>query len=134
MLLASSLEMIDYYVDAIPEAVPDIIKSEDKPLTIIYPRAKNLPGVLLAEDGSIGIRLTRDKFCQDIITQLGKPLVSTSANFSGSPFPESFEDIDPLLVKQVDYVIPWRQQDKSLNIPSKIIKIEQSGKFTVMRE
>lgn len=134
LLLASSLEMIDFYVNTIPDVVPDIINAENRPLTIIYPGAKNLPDELIGEDGSIGIRLTRDEFCLDLITQLGKPLVSTSANFSGSPYPVSFEDIDPLLVKQVDYVIPWRQQDKSLNIPSKIIKIEPSGGLTVIRE
>jgi L-threonylcarbamoyladenylate synthase len=134
LLLASSVDMLHKYLTTIPVEASALIAVEDRPLTIIYPGAKNLPSELIAEDGSIGIRVTHDKFCNGVISKLGKPLVSTSANFSGSPYPESFTEIDPKLMKQVDYVVRWRNHDPSLNIPSKIIKIDPSGKTTIIRE
>ncbi len=134
LLLVSSVDMLREYVTAIPDTAFQLIADEHRPLTIIYPDARNLPGKLIAEDGSIGIRITRDAFCCELITQLGTPLVSTSANFSGSPFPLSFNEIDPKMIDTVDYVVRWENQDASLNIPSKIITLDPSGRITIIRE
>lgn len=134
LLLASSLDMLREYVTAMPAEASELIAVEDRPLTIIYPGARNLPSELVADDGSIGIRVTQDKFCNGVITQLGKPLVSTSANFSGSPSPGSFSEIEPQLIKLVDHIVRWGHHDASLNIPSKIIKFDPSGKKTIIRE
>ena len=134
LLLVSSIDMVRQYVDRVPNVVTNIVHLEKRPLTIVYPGAKNLPEILLAEDGSIGIRITRDELCKQVVARLGKPIVSTSANFSGDPFPKSFDDINPSLIRQVDFIVPWKQQDISPNIPSKIIKIEPSGEYTIIRE
>jgi L-threonylcarbamoyladenylate synthase len=134
LLLASSVEMLREYVTAIPGKALHLIAEEQRPLTIIYPGARNLPAELIDEDGSIGFRITLDTFCRELITQFGKPLVSTSANFSGFPYPGSFDEIDPKIIDMVDYVVRWREQDASLTVPSKIIKIDPSGKLRVIRE
>lgn len=134
LLLASSVAMLREYVVAIPDEALKLISTEHRPLTIIYPDARNLPAGLIAEDGSIGIRITRDAFCCELITQLGKPLVSTSANFSGFPFPGSFDEIDPKIINMVDFIVRWEDQDKSPNIPSKIIKFDSTGRISVIRE
>jgi L-threonylcarbamoyladenylate synthase len=134
LLLASSVEMVRGYVDTMPYEALQLIAKEPQPLTIIYPHARNLPAELIAEDGSIGFRITQHVLCHEVITQLGKPLVSTSANFSGSLFPGSFDEINPKIIEMVDYVVPWEDQDASLNAPSKIIKVDPSGRIKLIRE
>jgi len=134
LLLASSLNMVSNYVLTLPADAYKLITSSDRPLTIIYQGARNLPSELIGEDGSIGIRVTKDPFCSEVITQLGVPLVSTSANISGTSFPGSFTEIDPQLIQKIDYVVQWRQQESSLNIPSKIIKFDATGKLNIIRE
>ncbi len=134
LLLTSSVAMLHKYVETIPDKALQLIADVQKPLTIIYPDAKNLPSALIAEDGSIGVRITRDAFCKELITKLGNPLVSTSANFSGVPFPESFDEIDPQITEMVDYVVRWENPEGSLNVPSKIIKIDPSGRVNIIRE
>jgi len=134
LLLASSPAMVREYVAALPDEALQIISEEQRPLTIIYPDARNLPERLIAKDGSIGIRITREPFCRELITQLGKPLVSTSANFSGFPFPGSFDQIDLKIIQMVDFVVPRKDPGTSLNIPSKIIKIDSSGGIKIIRK
>lgn len=134
LLLASSVAMVGEYVAALPDEILQLISEESHPLTIIYPNARNLPASLIARDGTIGIRITRNAFCCELITGLGKPLVSTSANFSGVPFPGSFNQIDPKIIEMVDYAVQWVDPDESLNTPSKIIKIDPSGRIRVIRE
>ncbi|UCG28378.1 MAG: threonylcarbamoyl-AMP synthase, partial [Bacteroidales bacterium] len=102
LVLISSIRMLEEYVTIIPEKALEILRSAKTPLTIIYPQARNFAEPLIHVDGSIGIRLTQDELCTSIINRFGKPLVSTSANFSGSPYPRSFFDIDPELKKKVD--------------------------------
>ncbi|MCF0206643.1 MAG: threonylcarbamoyl-AMP synthase, partial [Bacteroidales bacterium] len=82
LILVDSIEMAEKYTANIPEIANQLIEAADRPLTIIYPKAKNLPQNLIAADGSIGIRIVNDTFCQEVIKMLGKPLVSTSANVS----------------------------------------------------
>ena len=113
LLLASSVTMLRKYVATVPGKALQLMADEQRPLTIIYPDARNLPSALIAEDGSIGIRITRNAFCKELITRLDKPLVSTSANFSGIPYPESFDEIDPKIIEIVDYVIRWENPDDS---------------------
>ena len=134
LLLVSDTLMLGQYVAEIPEEALQLISKAEKPLTIIYSKANNLPKNLLAADGSIGIRIPRDEFCLQLIRQLGKPIVSTSANFSGKPFPGNFSEIDPALLKLVDYTVRWRQEDHKPALPSSIYKIEPGGEITTIRE
>jgi len=133
LVLVSGFEMLRMFVKKVPEQAVNIIKSAHKPTTIIYPDAINLAPNLLATDGSVGIRITADHFCHQLIGHLGKPLVSTSANFSGEPPPGTFTDIDPGIRSQADHVVQWRQDDTTLAAPSAIIKLDVLGKVTVLR-
>ncbi len=125
---------IDRYVEYMPDIAWDLIDVSDKPLTIIYPQAKNLAHNLVAPDGSIGIRVVRDKFSQQLITQFKKPVVSTSANLSSQPAPENFKKIDQQIIDSVDYVVQWKQDETKKSVPSGIIKLGPAGEVEVIRE
>ena len=105
----------------------------EKPLTIIYPRAKNLAHNLLAEDGSVGIRITQELFSKALCEQLRRPIVSTSANFSGEPAAKIYAEISPELLAAVDYVCEFRRQDQTTVKPSSIIKIDERERITIIR-
>ena len=106
----------------------------EKALTIIYPKAKNLAANLLAEDGSVGIRITQELFSKALCEQLRRPIVSTSANFSGEPAAKIFSEIVPELLEAVDYVCHYRREDKTVAKPSSIIKIDERERITIIRE
>lgn len=134
IILVDDPKMIKNYVEEIPKEALDILKKEKDPVTIIYPKAKNLPSNLIAEDGSVGIRITKNEFCKELIRRFKKPLVSTSANYSGTDAPASFKDIDVNLICDVDYVVKWEQENENNTGPSKIIKISENGTKEVIRE
>ena len=134
IILVNSEQMLERYVDSIPDIAFELLSVADKPLTIIYPKGKNLAKGVCAADGSIGIRICRDEFCNQLLTQFRKPLVSTSANFSGKPPPEFFGDIEPDLINMVDYSVKYRQHDRQKNVPSSIIKLNADGTIKIIRK
>jgi len=134
LVLLDSADKLNRYVAEIPDIAWNILDVTDKPLTVIYPGARNLAKNLIADDGSIGIRIIADEFCNKLIASLGRPLVSTSANISGMPWPANFQKSDRIIVKQVDYVVKWRQNEESRGKPSGIIKIGLRGEVQVIRE
>ncbi len=97
---------IPSYVDDVPDMAWDIIELSDKPLTIVFNKGKNLAPSVYAEDGSVAIRVSQSRFCQQLLSRFGRPLVSTSANFCGMPYPTSFADINTELKAKVDFVVP----------------------------
>lgn len=103
------------------------------PTTIIYPKAKNLASKATAADGSVAIRIVQDEFCQNLIAAFGAPIVSTSANFHKSATPRIFDEISEEIKNGVDYVAKHRQYDIEIKEPSRILKLEQDGSFTVIR-
>lgn len=131
-LVASEI-MLERTVVEIPNIAWDLIDAAEKPLTIIYQEVKGIAHNAIAEDGSCAIRLPKDKFCQQLVQRLGKPLISTSANTSGSPTPQSFQDIEPSILSGVDYVVNLRQQEKSKNTPSSIILLKNNGEIKIIR-
>ena len=133
LILVDSMEMMKNFTTSIPEIAVDLIEAADRPLTIIYPEAKNLPKNLVAEDGSIGIRIVNDDFCREVIGLLGRPIVSTSANLSGCNPPLGFCDIAYEIKSEVDYVGPLRQDELSRNRNSDMIKGDASGIIEVIR-
>lgn len=133
LVLLDSENRLSSYIHEIPEIAWDLIEVSDKPLTLIYPGAKNLAPNLLPPDGSIGIRITREVFSRDMIRRFGKAVVSTSANLSGSPSPACFRDIDEGIRKQVDYVVKFRQDDIGKKTASSILKIGVSGEIEIIR-
>lgn len=118
----------------VPEMAWQIIDLSEKPVTIVYENPKNLPKEILAEDGSIGIRLVKDDFCKKLISKLNKPLVSTSANFSGDKSPLKFTDISQELVDAVDYAVEENRESVSKYSGSSVIKVWSDGRVKVLRE
>ena len=111
----------------------DLIEYAEKPLTIVYSGAKNLAANVISENGSIGIRIVKHPFCQALIRQFRKPLVSTSANISGKPSPSAFNDISEDIINGVDYVVNLEQDERSPKTPSPLMKLEPDGRFVFLR-
>ncbi len=133
IVLLDSESRLQTYVNNVPEQAWSLIEYAEKPLTIIYEGAKNLPPELIAADGSIAIRVTKDDFCKYLIGSLRKPIVSTSANISGQASPASFRDIDPEIVNAVDYTANWRRNERMNNPPSTIIRLRTNGEIEFIR-
>jgi len=127
------------YVD-VPDAAWQLIEAtspeeglEQRPLTIIYPHARNIAANLIAEDGSVGIRITTEAFSKALCEQLHRPVVSTSANISGQPTAKNFQQISDVIRNGVDYICQYRQQDTTEKKPSSIIKINSDNSFQIIR-
>jgi Sua5/YciO/YrdC/YwlC family protein len=134
LVLVDSPAKLDFYVEEIPAIAYDLIELSDKPLTLIYSGARNLAPNLIAQDGSIGIRVTNEAFSSTLCQRLRKPLVSTSANISGQPSPALFSEINEEIIRSVDYVVNYRQNEKSGAKPSGIIQLGKDGLFKIIRE
>lgn len=133
IILVESEKRLQDLVD-VPEMAWEIIDLSEKPVTIVYENPKGLPKELLAEDGSIGIRLVKNDFCKKLITKLNKPLVSTSANFSGDKSPLKFSDISPEIISLVDYAVEEDRDKVSKYSGSSVIKIWNDNRIKVLRE
>ncbi len=134
LVLVDSAVKVDFYVQDVPEVAWDLIEVADKPLTIIYSGARNLAPNLLAEDGSVGIRVTNEDFSKRLCQQFRKAIVSTSANVSGQPSPTNFSEITEELKSLVDYVVGYRQDEIGHPKPSSIIKLDKGGVIKIIRE
>lgn len=134
IILLDTDSKLQSYVNEVPEIAYDLIEFAENPLTIIYSGAKNLAPNVVADDGSIGIRVVRQDFCVQLLQRFRKPIVSTSANLSGEPSPVSFFDISPEIINGVDYVANWDQNVISNGKPSTIMKLEPGGKFSFIRK
>ena len=132
--LVDSEAKIDFYVKDVPPVAWDLIELSTKPLTVIYDGARNLAPNLLAEDGSVGIRVTNEEFSKQLCFRFRKAVVSTSANISGEPSPKSFADISDEIKDAVDYIVGVRQNEKGGVKPSSIIKLGAGGVVQVIRE
>jgi L-threonylcarbamoyladenylate synthase len=133
IILLADMQDLLHYVAAPDPAVFDYIEQAQRPTTIIFENAINLPEKLVATDGSIAIRIVQDPFCRHLIKRLRKPIVSTSANRSGGPSPQHFGAIPEVIKSSVDYIVQWRQEDTTPAQPSQIIKWNRDGTTTVLR-
>ena len=134
LVLVDSSVKVDFYVRDVPEVAWDLIDLAYKPLTIIYSGARNLAANLLAEDGSVGIRVTNEEFSKRLCQQFRKAIVSTSANISGRPSPKNFSEISEEVKSAVDYIVGYRQEEMSNPKPSSIIKLGKGGVIKIIRE
>ena len=134
LVLVDSSVKVDFYVQDVPEVAWDLIDLADKPLTIIYSGARNLAANLLAEDGSVRIRVTNEDFSKRLCQQFRKAVVSTSANISGQPSPRNFSEISEEVKSAVDYIVGYRQEEMSNPKPSSIIKLDKGGVIKIIRE
>lgn len=133
LCLVSDFKMLQQYVEDIPEVAYDVLKYAKKPTTIIYDNPIRVSERLIADDNTLGIRVVRDAFVNKLLKKFKKPIVSTSANFSGEAAPFKYQDIDPKIIEAADYVsqVPSASKNKK---PSAIIKIGMDSKVKVIRE
>lgn len=134
LVLVDSAVKVDFYVEDVPPVAWDLIELTTKPLTIIYSGARHLAPNLLAEDGSVGIRVTSEDFSRRLCQQFRKAIVSTSANISGQPSPANFRQISEEIKSAVDYIVQYRQDDTAGARPSSIIKLGEGGLVKIIRE
>ncbi|MBR5804035.1 MAG: threonylcarbamoyl-AMP synthase [Bacteroidaceae bacterium] len=134
LVLIDSPAKLNFYVKDVPSVAWDLIELTTKPLTVIYDGARNLAENLLAEDGSVGIRVTDEEFSRQLCFRFRKAIVSTSANISGEASPQSFADISEEIKQKVDYIVGYRQKEKSVGKASSIIKLGTGGQVKVIRE
>lgn len=132
--LVSDMDMIGKYVKVIPEIAINLLEVNDKPMTIIYPGAVNLASNVIAEDGSVGIRVPNNDFCVQLIRKFRKPIVSTSANISGEPAPHIFEEIPIEIIEGVDHVVDPVYEDGATGEASQIIKVGLSSEIEIIRQ
>lgn len=132
VLVADERDIL-HYVTQPDLQVFDYIKGVNKPTTVIYDGAIELADNLVAADGSVAIRICEEPFCRHLIRRFRKPIVSTSANISGYPSPQCFQDIESAIVDGVDYVVKYRQEDNEPRRPSSIIKWEKDGTLQIIR-
>ncbi len=132
VILVSSLHMLQKYVIVTP-SLKKLINTIKDPTTIIYNNPKNLASNVIASDNTVAIRIVKDEFCRKLIKRFGKPIVSTSANISNSPTPKSFQEIEPLILESVDYIVNLHR-NRINKKSSRIIKLEVDGTIKVIRE
>jgi L-threonylcarbamoyladenylate synthase len=134
LVLMENPALLERYVTEVPEIAWDLIEIATTPLTVIFSNAKNLAKNLIAEDGSIGIRFTKEAFSSQLLQRFRRPLVSTSANISGEKSPAYFDEISEEIKKQVDYMVEYRQNDTTPSQPSSIIKLGVGGQIEIIRK
>ncbi len=133
IILVDSEAMLERWVEGIPQVAYELIEAAVSPTTIIYDGARGLAPELLSADGSIAVRITREPFSAALCRTLGHPVVSTSANISGSPTPRFFNEIVTEIKERVDFIPGYRRDDTRPARPSSIIKLTESGVITIIR-
>lgn len=134
IVLLANENNLQSYVTEIPDVAYELIEYSETPMTIVFSDAKNLAKNVINADGSVGIRIVKHDFCEQLIQRFRKPIVSTSANLSGQPTPLFFDDIDQKIIDAVDYVVDFEQENRTAKKPSTIIKLGPSGQFEFIRK
>ena len=133
LVLLDDVGRLPSYVD-MPDVAYDLLEVADKPMTIIYPGAKNIARNLIAEDGTVGVRVTREAFSRGLVARFRRPVVSTSANISGEPSPRCFADISTAVRDGVDYIVDYRREETTNPAPSSVIKLGLGGEIQIIRK
>lgn len=133
IVLVNNEMAVERLVEDIPETAFQLLEVVIHPLTIIYDKAYNVAPELKSEDGSLGIRITKEKFSSELCRKFGGPIVSTSANISGEPAPKNFKEISEEIRKKVNYIVNYRQHDNTISEPSNIIKISNDNIIKIIR-
>lgn len=134
IILLNNENQLASYVNDIPEVAYQLIEFSDRPLTIVYSSAKNIASNVMAEDGSVGIRIVNHDYCNALLQRFRKPIISTSANISNIPHPHGFDEIDPIIKEGVDYVVQYGRNENNSGSVSTIMKVEPDGRFKFIRK
>ena len=132
--LVDSANRMQRYLRQVPDVAWDLVEYADKPLTLILDGAVNLAPSLIAEDGSVGLRVTKENISHELCYRFERAVVSTSANISGEPSPACFDEISDEIKQGVDYIMRSRQNDLSKSKPSQIIKLGLDGQVRIIRK
>lgn len=132
VLVAEERDVLRYVANA-DLRVFDYLQQYQKPVTVVYEGALGFADNLVGKDGSIAIRICNDSFCKHLIKRFRKPIVSTSANISGQPAARFFSDIDDEIKNSIDYIVKYRQDDKTISMPSSVIKWNKDASVTILR-
>lgn len=133
LVLLDDAGKIASYAD-VPDIALDLIEAADKPMTIIYPNAKGLAPNMINEERTIGVRITNEEFTKSLIYRFHKPIVSTSANISGQPSPQIYEEISEEIKNAVDHIVDYRRNETRKCSPSSIIKLGMGGEIEIIRK
>lgn len=131
--LVDSIATLERYVEVLPEAAEMLIDVAVEPLTIIYDSPRGISSELKAADGSAAFRISQERFSRELCRRLRKPVVSTSANISGSAAPAFFDEIAQEIIEGVDYAVKYRRDDMTPHKPSGIIKVGNNGVIKIIR-
>ncbi|TGD79714.1 L-threonylcarbamoyladenylate synthase [Hymenobacter wooponensis] len=135
IVLVADEQMFARYAAAVPANLPELLAAQQRPTTYVVPAGHRVAANLLAPDGTIGLRIVQnDEFCQKVLRRLGHGLVSTSANVSGEPSPAVYAEVDSKIVRGVDYVVRWRQEDTTRAQPSRVVRLLPDGGLEVLRD
>lgn len=134
IILLENENKLQSYVTEIPEVAYELIEYAENPMTIVFSGAKNLAKNVINADGTIGIRIVKHDFCEQLLQRFRKPIVSTSANISGEPTPKFFDEISEEVKDAVNYIVDFDQENRTERKPSTIIKLGPSGQFEFIRK
>lgn len=133
IILVASIEMLQKYIPKLPKNILSLLSNTNKPTTIIYQNPIGLAKNVIASDNTVAIRIVQNKFCEQLITTFGKPIVSTSANISGKITPKSFKEIAQPILDSVDYIVNLQREEINAK-SSTIIKIGENGELIILRD
>ncbi|QKG52909.1 L-threonylcarbamoyladenylate synthase [Hymenobacter sp. BRD67] len=133
IVLVADLAMLRRYVKEVPAGLEAALADQTRPTTYILPASRALAPGLVAPDGTVGLRVVQDEFCHKVVRRLGHGLVSTSANKAGEPTPAVYSEVDPAIVRGVDHVVSWRQDDQTRVAPSRVVRLGADGQLEVVR-
>lgn len=131
--LVDSETKVQFYVKEVPEVAWDVMELSERPMTVVFDGGRNLAPNLLAEDGSVAIRITKEAFSKELCMRMKRAVVSTSANISGQPAPRCFAEISEEIKGAVDYICTSRQDEPPTQTASSIIKLGAGGEVTIIR-
>lgn len=134
IVLVADLVMFGRYAAVVPENMEQLLTEQARPTTYIVPASKHLAPQLIGPDGTVGLRISREEFSHKLVRRLGHGVVSTSANRSGEPTPGIYAEVDKQIIRGVDYVVSWRQDDEARTPPSRVVRVGDDGQLTVVRE
>jgi L-threonylcarbamoyladenylate synthase len=133
IILLDTDNKLESYIGEVPSIAYDLIEYAENPLTLVMPGAKNVAPALISSDGSLGVRIVKHNFCEQLIQRLRRPLVSTSANISGKASPQYFDQVDQDIIEGVDYVVDLEQHEREIKQPSAIMRLDPDGRFEFIR-
>jgi len=133
IILVDSWKMLEKYVTGIPNKVSCVLKGSTKPTSVIYNHPKGLAKNVIANDGTVAIRIIKDGFCKELIKKFNKPIVSTSANYSREKAPQRFTDIEGSLLEKADYIVNLHHEERQ-GVASQIVRVDKEGKIEFIRK